>query len=770
MSASTSPDYSKLECRPYWQWLVLGGGLGLAGYVGGRVAGQQWPSSGDSALLLALIVVTLCAVFRLLRMERVVAPLLLESADGPEYSASERLLWPMGGFLGVLIALLLLEKTYPYYFTQDDNLAVNLPSILEAYRSLFSGVFPTWNPHQYMGSPNTSLGYYALTYPFTLVSYWLARTALHNENATLEVFAFVHLLLGYCALYWAIRREGCRPSIAMLASSCCNISGYALIFSRTWFQFSPILLWTSLMVVCVQELVRGKVGWKWIAAFGATIGISAHVGFTQIWVYSVMLIDVVIVLLMFTGIVRVRLLIPCLAAHFVGLAIAAPILIPQMLATYNVTRYPENTGIVSGLKGLFIPDSLSSSPHPMGWGKGYPIGEMYYSGTLFMVVAAILLLSLLAMRWGKRTAGRNVWFLCALLAFVLALGNRGLLWTGMTYLPGFNRFRFPFKFLGYIVLFSVVGGAVALERLMRNKRWSEQIEVPLAIFTWAVLAYHCTLCTAAFSIYNFQPFPGPDQDIARRLVPEGDLYYPKVLPIRFSGGQTAEAFPYGGVRSPDPHFVDSFMNEWATVYGAFNLSGYDPLVSVSPTVLRMVQHIDRDPERALFEYGVKYVLQYDPPDPERSRPRTMLTLRNSTLVYQSDTVFLSELPLARPMAFSENQPETPLPVMFDGAGATITTSVIPQGGRVVLNMLWRQEIQSHANGSKISATADDWGRIALNVPAGTKEVRVTFSPPWAYGFAVAGVALFFALALGWWSLRSPAKVTVLESEPGDVAQ
>ncbi|MGA2967399.1 MAG: hypothetical protein ABSD64_14415 [Terriglobales bacterium] len=584
------------------------------------------------------------------------------------------------------------------------------------------------------------------------------------------MFAFIHLLLGYCALYWAVRREGCRPSIAMLASSCCNVSGFALIFSRSWFQFSPIFLWTPLMVVCVQELVRGNAGWKWIAAFGATIGMLFHVGHTQMWVYSVMLIDLVIALLVVTGIVRAQILTACLAAHFAGLAIAAPLLVPQVMATYNLTRYRESTGIVSGLKGLFIPDSLSPSPHPVGWGEGYHIGEMYYSGTLFMVVAAVLLLSLLTTRWGKRTAGRNAWFLCALLAFVLALGNRGLLWTGMTYLPGFNRFRFPFKFLGYVVLFSVIGGAVALERLMRKRRWSERVEVPLVVLTWAVLAYHCTLCTAAFSIYYFRPFPRPDSNITRRLVPETDLYYPKVLPIRLVDGQFIEAFPYGGVRSHDPHFVDSFMNQWATVQGAFSLSGYDPLVSESPAVRGMVQHISTDTERALFEYGVTYILQYDPPDPGRSRPGVMSRWPDATLVYQSGTVFLSELPAARPMAFLKDQPEVPLPVKFDGGGATITTSGMPQGGRVVLNMLWRQEIQSQANGSELSATADDWGRIALAVPTGTKEVRVTFRPPWGYGFALAGAALFFALAIGWWSLRSQAKVAVLEPEPVDVGQ
>ncbi len=733
------------EYRSWWQLALLGMVVVLSSVIENHT---KTVSAVLHSLEIAIIIVVLCIAFRLLDANRFVAPLLSDSGEC-EYIGSKReqALWPIAGCTAVLTALLFLERRYPYYFSQDDNLGQNLPSILYGCRSFFNGIFPTWNPHQYLGSPIATVGWYALTYPFTYLSYWIAKTVLGAENATLEVFSFLHLLLGYFALYWCIRREGVRPPIAMLASSCCILSGYALIFSRSWFQFSPILLWTPLLVVCVQELIHGHFGCKWIVAFGAAVGTFFHAGHIQMWAYSVLLIDVVIVTLVIVGAVSFRSLAACAAAHFVGMAIASPLLIPELLATHNVSRYPDSAGIANGLKGLFIPDTVSASLPPSGF-NGAHLGEMYYSGTLFTVVAALLLLSLLATHWGKLEVKANVWFLCALLAFVLALGDVGIVWTLLTHVPGFDRFRWPFKFLGFLVLFSVIGGSVAIERLLRNRRQLEKFVVPLTVAVMAVLAYHCSVCDAAFSKYGFAPFPTPDRNIAARLVLNDDRYYPKVLPV---GGPKFITFAPYGFRSQDPQFIDSFMNEWPTLEGAFSADGYDQLVSESPPVRRMVRNFSLYPTQSLLEYGVEYMLQYG--RTVNGSPRVYRALPGTRLAYQSDTVFLTQFPAPRPMSFPEGVPETALPVKFDGGGATITTSDVPAGGWIVLNMLWRDEIQCKANGSKLPAGPDAWGRIRMQIVPGVSQVRVAFRPPWELGWMASALSLVCAIGLAWFSAR-----------------
>src|SRR5215467_1291193 len=70
-----------------------------------------------------------------------------------DYSAStrSRWLWPLAGLVFMCGALIFLEARQPYYFTQDDNLAQFLPGMLQGCRSLAAGVFPSWNPYQFLG-------------------------------------------------------------------------------------------------------------------------------------------------------------------------------------------------------------------------------------------------------------------------------------------------------------------------------------------------------------------------------------------------------------------------------------------------------------------------------------------------------------------------------------------------------------------------------------------------------------------------------------------
>jgi len=761
MSPLSGPGRASPEYRPYWQIILLAVILGLASFLGGHTEGQPWGTPHVSSVAFALVVVAICLAFRFLNLSPVVNPLLrsLDQQEPPR-SLRERLFWPALGFAGVTASLLLLEKAHPFYFSQDDNMHANLPVMLQGCRNFFAGLFPRWNPYQYMGSPTASVGYYAFTYPLTYTSYWFAKKFIQNPNAMIDVLAFTHLLLGYFAFYWVARRAGCRPTISTLAASCYALSGYSLIFSRSFIQFSSIMLWAPLLLVCLQGLPRGNAGWKWILAFGSCVGLLFHAGHIQMWAYTVLLVNVAVLLLLFTGAIQLRAFVNCLSANLVGLAIASPLLVPELLATHNATRFRDDTGILTGLAGLFLPDSIVHSPHPIGWGAGYPIGEMYYSGTLFILFAAVLLVSILTTRWNKPTVRENIWFLCALLVFLLALGNWGLVWTGLSHLPGFDRFRFPFKFLGLLDLFAILSGAVVLERLARHKRWSLRVEIPLLLLMWGLLAYHCSLATAAFCVYPFYPYPTPDPRVTRFLLPDGDRYYPKVLPVETLPNGELSVMGGSGNRSTDPAFLDSFMNQWPTLAGVFSLTGDDPLVRESPAVQRMTYAILESPVPVLAEYGVNYVLQYNPPGISAGAP--LIYWPGTQLVLTTSNVRLYRLSFVRPMVYPLDDPQRALPVKFDVAGASIDTSELPQGATIILNMLWREEFIASGNASHFPVDADAWGRIRITVPAATPSVRVSFRPAWEKGFLAAGLLLVLAAALGLLANRMPV-VTPHES-------
>ncbi|MGH9523371.1 MAG: hypothetical protein ACRD3E_12665, partial [Terriglobales bacterium] len=191
-----------------------------------------------------------------------------EPSDSSAAPAGSRA-WFWFGFAFVAAMFTLLEMRQSIYFTQDDNMVQFLPVIVQGCRSMFHGVFPNWDPYQYMGSPTAALGVYSLTYPVTYLCYGFARGVLRNEYLTLEVFAVFHLLLGYFAAYWAARRCRIRPSMAVIAGVSPVLSGFALMGSRSWYYMSPSFLFVPLLVVCLVKLQQRTPSWQWIVATGA---------------------------------------------------------------------------------------------------------------------------------------------------------------------------------------------------------------------------------------------------------------------------------------------------------------------------------------------------------------------------------------------------------------------------------------------------------------------------------------------------------------------
>ena len=721
MAAISSEQHQRVELRPVWQ-------VGLAVVCVAAAWGYDRPYEIVQVLyFLAVASIGIALLQRWPGVSRAASLVLLDSPAQRSILSWSRVGWPLTGLAGMIAAIVFLEVRQPYYFTQDDNLSQFLPGILQGCRSLANGVFPTWNPYQFMGSPSTTVGTYSLTYPPMWLSYWFAKHVLGREYATIEVFAVAHLLLAYGLIYWAVRREGVRPALAILASLCCVLSGYALLAGRSWYYVIPVFVWVPLLVICLQALRGQEIGWKWIVSCGVVIGVFSHAGNVQMWVYSMVFFVLAAALMLWTRAIPFRFLPALATSMLLGLALAAPLLVPQVLATQNVNRYQGDANILGGVPTLFVPVTLVQTGHPMNSGTFYKqyIGEMYYSGTVFCVAGAVLLGGLIVLRWRRTAIRQNVWFFCALVALILALGNIGLLWPLMQRLPGFNKFRLPYKFLELFNIFIAVAGACAWERFVRHRRGSFRAELALVAVVCALLAYHCSLALPSFCTFGFAPYPPVNPAIAQSLQSHYNRDYPKILPL-------------GDSRSTEPDYLQSMQHQWPSLYGFFSVSGYDPLVSEDRTNIAINNKLFWEPGPWLYEYGVRYVLTYDTPWPKWLKV-------SATSVYRSDRFTLWELPQPRPMAWSDAEPARPLPVQFDGAGANLDTSQLPTGGWITLNMIRRPEISASTEKRVLPTMSDPWSRIRIQVPAGIKQIRVNFTPPWFVGFASAGLLMVLAL-------------------------
>ena len=674
--------------------------------------------------------------------------------------------WFWFGLAFVTAMFVLLEVRQPFYFTQDDNSVQFLPVIVQGCREAFHGTFPNWNPYQYMGSPTAALGVYSLTYPFTYLIYWFCRDVLRNEYLTLEAFAIFHLLVGYAAAYWAARCCRVRPSMAVIAGITPVLSGFALIGSRSWYYMSPTFLYVPLLVVCLARLqgaglkAQGagedrnksqRMSWKWIVATGVLIGLYFHAGNAQMWVYAmVFFVGVAGVSALAGGLPWARIA-AVIAALLIGAAISAPLLIPQMELTRDVDR-PMHlfNGRVSppNYMPVIVPGGWFYANTPLDWtGNDYlRASELAYSGTLATLAALLALATWYAYRWDRKIGRRNLWLLCAVIAFMSAAGSRSPLWLLMGELPGFDKFRVAFKFLAFFNVFVALAGVIVLERVLRELKSARAWERIIVAASCAILVAHCWICDDAFYRYHYTPYPKLDGAVEALLRPASGTP-PRIVTITPK-------------RSIDPDYWRALPHELASVYRVSALDGYDPLVELDPYVMQRDDRVKAAPLAMLARYGVRYavvsalsrhrVWSEDPGahelEYELSAPKSVVKAAEALgpPVYADRELSIYKVPGAVPLAFAETAPEVALPLEEDGSGVKVDTSSLTHGGEVVVNMLWRPQYRVWAGKARIASKSDGFGRMVVDIPPGTAEVSVRFVPPWLPGIVMGLVLLAVA--------------------------
>jgi hypothetical protein len=714
--------------------------------------------------------------------------------------------------LFVAAALGFLEIRQPFFFVQDDNLSQFLPVILQGCRGAFNDhVFPTWNPHQFLGSPTASLGTYALTYPPTYFSYAIARWIVGNEYATIDVFCIGHLLVGYIAMFWACRQVGVQPGLSTAAAICFSLSGYFLIAGRGWYYMTPFAAWSPWLVGLLAILHRENVGWKWMLATGGVFGALFHAGNAQMWFYAMMMFSAGVLILWVCMAIDLRRAIPAGAALVLGLAIAMPLMLPQYLETAKVPRVAGDSPIVRFLPAMLFPYPLATAnlPGVLESPHNDQMGQLYYAGTILSTVALIGMLSILAHRWTRRLVADNVWLVLAWIAILLALGRFGGLWYFLSKIPPFTGFKHSFKFVPVAALFMLVGGGLMVQRAFRRSRAAWKWEWGIVALSAALMGYHIWLPKPSFCDYAFQPYPKLPGDV-RQLLEEQE-------PSRI--------YAIGPRRSLAAEYGLSMMHQMPTVWGLNALEGYDPLVREGPRFGAIAEKItqpgtasgmsmelgpaemgfgDVSPQRllseslhrsgmedigfwghsfridlaqsldALTQYGVRWVVVYSgPQNPQvaegngddlfwKTDPVGEQLLeavkQHGRLALRRDEICIYELPEPAPMAFAADHPRIALPVAFDASGITVDTSSLADGCDVVINVLAAPFLESKIDGRSQRGSVDAWNRLTLHVPRGTRRLSVRYRPPWLIGIGLGAVLAAFSLAIMRWRARWSAAV------------
>lgn len=651
------------------------------------------------------------------------------------------------GLLTVVLAFGVVELGEPYYFTQDDNLSQFLPVISQACDEMLHGEMPSYTANQWLGMPTTALGVYGLTYPPTCASYAVAKVLLDDPNATLEVFALLHLLAGFVATWVLARAVGMRGFVASAMAAGYVLSGYMLIAGRSWYYMLPIAVWVPLLLYSLHRFAIGRTSRWWAVGTAAVVGLFFHAGNAQMWSYALLFYAVGVVAVLIGRRTTLAALFRVAGALLLGLAIAAPLLVAQLRATTGIVRDGGlGSGFLKGLASMVLPVPLVRSGAPELWGNVHSdtMGELYFSGGLLVTVGGValvaLLLRLVVVQGGRPAFDLTVWLALAGLALVLGHGDDGRLWTLLAALPGFSEFSYPVKFLPFATIFLLLAGGMVCERVAaRSERASRDVAVAGAVIL-GILVYHAAMSKAAFFSWRFPPYPSLAPAVLAAL--EADPAQGRVLPIAPLRNDRGDAF-------------QTMILNFPTNVGQSSIVGYDPLIAATKENLAADRRLGADRARALYHYGVGWMLEYKNapfghPDDYGYGAVPLLEQRLfyaarpvAMLEVETDVVRLWRLPRPRPLAFSDGDDgQVELAVRPGSQGVDVDVAALERGDAVVVNVLHRPGMSYRLDGQRVSGRADYYGRVLVTLPQPGRLLEVRYDGAFDEGFAVAaGLAL-----------------------------
>lgn len=714
----------------------------------------------------------------------------------------------------VIAAAIYLERREPRYFLRDDNFSIFFPAIDAVGRALAAGRFPEWTPRVFLGMPVAELGVFAATYPPTWISYALADLLIGDPSWTVDVFCWGHLVCGYGACFRVLRRNGLHPSVAAAAGMSWALCGFALIAGRSWYYMTPVFAYLPMIAGMLHALVEEgqdfrrtkSVDRTWIWRWGVVWGFFFHAGNAQMWLYAAQLFALWVLWAGYRRRLGRAAVFRLVRGTVLGLAMAAPLLIPQFFAVRSVQRPsgPDH-GIQDAVGAIFLPYPLAECRSPSDWADpaNRHAGHFYYAGTLFAVAWLLSSAAAMGLPRVRRRWFADPWTPVALMALWLAMGNEGGLWWLQSRMPVLGAVYHPFKYLPFVHLATIFVGARVLHHLFfRQAAGPYRPAVGAASFArgndGADRQAHDLQTSGALSRPSATNrraiglFAASSLLITWHIIQADSTFYafgdrtyvdlpPSMAEILRPGEVPARIMPVTPFRSPAPRFVWGLGLNFPLVYRLESIDGYGEFVRQTPENRAVEAEVRRDPRAALRAYGVTHlVLHRCAVEPCLSGARDAGQAESETLyrdariqelcrsiepIFHNDSVAVFALADAAPRAFGTAEgaasqsgggiearlpggrtgTAVALPMRVEETRVVVDTAALTQGGEVTVNYLRRPRSRVWLDGRPAQPSADGYGRLVVRIAPGTREVVVGYAGNWIYGcLTAAGLLIVFA--------------------------
>lgn len=386
----------------------------------------------------------------------------------------------LAGVLAIPLLVVLLGSIFGHVsYINWDNFETYTPGLNFAHGNIINGIFPHWNPHQFLGEPLHAQTQIGALYPLYTLSYLLKEAAgLGGEWLTL-IIVLLHLPLASAGWYFLLRHQGARPFISFFVSLSAVSGGFVTSMSSVWIFMFPIFSWLPWVFLGLLRLFRDKLRVPDILLFVLSLTAIAYVGISQMLVYTwigIFLLAAGYCLFVLREPRKLLRLLPALSSSAL---LTAPVILPAF-GLLGFTSRAEKFSITEFLNHSVSPENLAGALLPLyNFYDGFIGAEasvLMYQGAWVAPALIAGIAAFMAFRQNPApdTGSRQLYIsfmvtmVVALCFLLMALGDKGLVYP-LTYgIPLWSSFRGPFKFLLFSNFFIALSAGLALEILARQ--------------------------------------------------------------------------------------------------------------------------------------------------------------------------------------------------------------------------------------------------------------------------------------------------------------
>jgi hypothetical protein len=349
------------------------------------------------------------------------------------------------------------------------------------FDEMAKGNLPLWNPYVFSGTPFLGSLQAGLLYPFNAQYFVLPIDKAINVDYAMHMFLmalWTFLWMRHWKVHWLGSFYTAVVTILCGATYLRILAGQVNVIST--------LSWTPLLLLSVDHVIENA-NWKKFPSIWALIGIFATTmivlaGYPQ----ALFIIAFSTAIYTVLRLAKANNKVP--AAIELGLIAALPVLITavQLWTALGASTESVRSGEVTyefASSYSFPPEDFISLLTPSFFGDQVRVLNWsrwsFWDDSLFMGVITLFFIGIAVIK----DKSQLKWLACALagITLIVSLGRytpiHGLLFD---YVPGFNKFRAPSKFLYATSLFMAVLAGLGVDRLIRQPKLASAL-APIAL-------------------------------------------------------------------------------------------------------------------------------------------------------------------------------------------------------------------------------------------------------------------------------------------------